>query len=155
MKAHHLRLQALDQCAGVAVERRSIGNRRRRIEVGAQCLVIGLEGLLPAFSPLGIVVWGRVAEKIQIERGASGVLSKNRYFLSDLIERQHGAGQRSQTSCFSYSDGHRRTAGAGHRCLQNRHFNVEQFKNASIRPLAHVFSTSLAIRQRSLSVRRP
>ncbi|MNH24454.1 hypothetical protein D3C79_843840 [compost metagenome] len=87
MEADHGGFERFDQLAGGVVERRAVGYRRRRLEIGVQLLIVRFERLLPGGIARRIGLRRLVAEKIDIQRPTAG-LAEGLQFGANLLQAQ-------------------------------------------------------------------
>ncbi|MNJ54465.1 hypothetical protein D3C77_499040 [compost metagenome] len=87
VKTDHGGLVLLDQLARGVIERRAVGHRRRRVEVGAKFFVVGFERLLPGRVTGRIGLGRQMAEKIDVERAIAGLPERFK-FTADLLKAQ-------------------------------------------------------------------
>ncbi|MCY1436820.1 hypothetical protein D9M71_529560 [compost metagenome] len=92
VEADHRRLELLEQLAGGVVEGRTIGDRRRCLEIGTQLFIVRFERQLPG-CVAGRVWLGRLmAEEVDVER-AVACLAKGLKLGADLFQAQGGTRQ--------------------------------------------------------------
>ncbi|MNF82509.1 hypothetical protein D3C84_648170 [compost metagenome] len=137
VEAHHLGAKLFDHLAGRVIERRSIGHRGWRIEIGAEFLVVGLQQIFPVLRALLIRGWRLMTEEIDVDR-VPGVLADGFQLFAQLIDAQHRRGHRAEAAGIAGRNHHGRVCGTGHRPLNDRQFDPEQVKNAGIWPWVHV-----------------
>ena len=136
METDHLRAKCFDDLAGVFVERCTVGYWRRRIKVGAQFAVVGLQQVLPA-PIMRFVRFGRlVAEEIHIDWPRAG-LADSGQSLAQLLDTQRRCRHRAKRAGLVGGDDHLRSGRTGHGRLDDRHIDAQQVENARVWPGAH------------------
>ncbi|MNE34255.1 hypothetical protein D3C80_1279700 [compost metagenome] len=144
VKAHHCRLEGFDQLAAGIVERCAVGHWRRRIKVGAQLFVVGLERQLPGRIAGRVRLRWLVAEEVDVERAVAGLLERLQLG-ADLLQAQGCARKRAQAAGIAHGNGHGRAGGTGHGRLKDRQFDAEQIEKTGVRPWAHAWGSFCAV----------
>jgi len=136
MKAHDLGAVLLHHFATGRVERGAIGDRCRRIKIGAQLTVVGFQQGLPVAIAFLIGLRRLMAEEIDVDRPGAGMAHGGQGFVQ-LLDAQHRRRDRTQRAGLVGGNHHGGAGRTGHRCLDDGHVDAQQVENTGVWPGAH------------------
>ena len=121
METHHRRPRLFDDHAHGLAERRARRRRWNAGDIDARLGIVRSEPIAPPPLRLRIGLRLGMAKEVHVERGVR-LSYHGRNLLAQLVGREHGRGQRTQSACFADGDRKLRTVRTRHGRLDERNF---------------------------------